>query len=68
MSLLHRFRKDTNNAILTGISAGLARGLNVDRKWVRVALLVCLLVMPIPTLILYIIAAVMLPPKSKWLD
>lgn len=68
MSLLHRFRKDTANALVTGIAAGIARGLNVERKWVRIVMLICLIFMPIPTVILYIIAAVVLPPKSSWLD
>lgn len=68
MSLLHRFRKDTVNALVAGICAGVARGLNIERKWIRIAALVLLLVAPLPTAIIYIIGAVVLPPKSRWLD
>jgi len=68
MSLLQRFRKDTVNGLAAGICAGIARGLNVERKWVRIVALILLLVATIPTAVLYIIAAVVLPPKSRWLD
>jgi len=68
MSLLHRFRKDTINGLVAGICSGIARGLNVDRKWVRIVALILLLVATVPTVIIYIIAAVILPPKSRWLD
>ncbi|MGB1298471.1 MAG: PspC domain-containing protein [Psychrobium sp.] len=68
MSLLHRFRKDTTNGLVAGICAGIARGLNVERKWVRIAALVSLLLFSVPTLILYVILAVTLPPKNRWLD
>ncbi|WP_435276405.1 PspC domain-containing protein [Psychrobium sp. nBUS_13] len=68
MSLLHRFRKDTANGLVAGICAGIARGLNVERKWVRIAALVSLLLFNVATVILYIILAVVLPPKNRWLD
>ncbi|MDP2560101.1 PspC domain-containing protein [Psychrobium sp. 1_MG-2023] len=68
MSLLHRFRKDTTNDLAAGVCAGIARGLNIERKWVRIAALVCLLLAPVSTSIIYILAAVLLPPKSTWLD
>lgn len=68
MSLLHRFRKDTTNGYVAGICAGIARGFNIDRKWVRIAALVCVLLFSIPTIIIYVILAVTLPPKSRWLD
>mgnify|MGYP006138696525 CR=1 FL=1 len=68
MSLLHRFRKDTANGLVAGICAGIARGLNVERKWVRIAALVSLLLFNVATVILYIILAVILPPKNRWLD
>jgi len=68
MSLLQRFRKDTTNGLVAGICAGIARGFNVERKWVRIVALILLLVATIPTAVLYIIAAVVLPPKSRWLD
>lgn len=68
MSLLHRFRKDTSNALVAGICAGIARGLNVERKWVRIGALVSLLLFNVATVVLYIILAVVLPPKNRWLD
>ena len=68
MSLLHRFRKDTANGLVTGICAGIARGFNVDRKWVRIGALVGVLLFSVPTIIIYIILAVVLPPKNRWLD
>ncbi len=68
MDLLHRFRKDTTNGLVSGICAGIARGLQVERKWVRIVMLLLLLVATLPTAIIYIVAAVMLPPKSRWLD
>jgi phage shock protein PspC (stress-responsive transcriptional regulator) len=68
MSLLHRFRKDPANAYVAGICAGIARGMNVERKWVRIAALVCVLLFSIPTIIIYVILAVTLPPKNRWLD
>ncbi|NRA69871.1 MAG: PspC domain-containing protein [Gammaproteobacteria bacterium] len=68
MGLLMRFRKDTQHALVSGICAGLARGFSIPRKWVRITALVLLLVMPITTIILYLIASVVLPPKSRWLD
>jgi len=68
MNLSHRFRKDTDNGLVAGICAGIARGLRVERKWVRIVALVLLLVATLPTAIIYIVAAVILPPKSRWLD
>ncbi|NRA83236.1 MAG: PspC domain-containing protein [Gammaproteobacteria bacterium] len=68
MSLLMRFRKDTQNAVISGICAGFARELSVKRKWVRIAVLISLLLMPPVTIILYIIGSVVLPPQSRWLD
>ena len=68
MSFLLGFQKDSKNALVSGICAGLARGFNVERKWVRIAALILLFFATVPTVILYILAAVLLPPKSKWLD
>jgi len=68
MSLLHRFRKDTTNAYVAGICAGIARGFNVERKWVRIGALVGVLLFSVPTIIIYVILAVTLPPKNRWLD
>ena len=68
MSLLHRFRKDPDNAYIAGICAGIARGFNVERKWVRIGALVGVLLFSVPLIIIYIILAVILPPKSRWID
>lgn len=68
MSLLTRFRKDTDHAVISGICAGFARETGIERKWLRIAVLVLLLLMPIPTIVLYLIASVVLPPQSRWLD
>ena len=68
MGLLMRFRKDTHHAVICGICAGFARELGIKRKWLRIAVLVSLLLMPVVTIVLYLIASVLLPPKSSWLD
>lgn len=68
MAISTKFQKDPQNALIGGVCAGLAKGFGIERKWVRLALLVGLLLSTLPTAIIYIIACVTMPPQSRWLD
>ena len=68
MGFTNKFRKDPDNGLVSGVCAGMANLLGVDRKWVRVAVLIGLLISPLATAILYLLACVILPPQCRWLD
>lgn len=63
--------KDLAHRKLTGVCAGLARGLGILRVTVRVLALLALILMPPLALALYLLAVLVMPPRrelKRWLD
>ena len=60
---VNRLYKDSTHSKVTGVCAGLARHFSVPRWLVRVAAVVCLLVLPTVTAIAYITATLLLPSR-----
>ena len=63
--------KDLAHRKLTGVCAGLAKGLGVSRVTVRVAALLALIQMPPLALAAYLLAVLIMPPRrelKRWLD
>lgn len=63
--------KDLAHRKLTGVCAGLARGLGVSRVTVRVVALLALILMPPLALAAYLLAVLVMPPRyelKRWLD
>ena len=63
--------KDLAHRKLTGVCAGLARGLGISRVTVRVLALLALILMPPLALALYLLAVLVMPPRrelTRWLD
>ncbi|MDX7857575.1 PspC domain-containing protein [Aeromonas caviae] len=62
--------KDLAHRKLTGVCAGLARGLGVSRVTVRVVALLALILMPPLALALYLVGVFVMPPRrelQRWL-
>lgn len=62
--------KDLAHRKLTGVCAGLARGLGVSRVTVRVVALLALILMPSLALALYLVGVLVMPPRrelQRWL-
>ncbi|MBB86403.1 PspC domain-containing protein [Abyssibacter sp.] len=59
---LHR---DPDNGWIAGVCAGLATYFDVDRKVVRIIMVLGLIFFAWPTLIAYVVAACLLPKKSR---
>ena len=62
--------KDLAHRKLTGVCAGLARGLGVSRVTVRVVALLALILMPALALALYLVGVLVMPPRrelQRWL-
>ena len=62
--------KDLAHRKLTGVCAGLARGLGVSRVTVRVVALLALILMPPLALALYLVVVLVMPPRRdlpRWL-
>ena len=63
--------KDLAHRKLTGVCAGLARGLGISRVKVRVLDLLALLLIPPLAVALYLLAVLVMPPRrelKRWLD
>ncbi|MEC7690366.1 MAG: PspC domain-containing protein [Pseudomonadota bacterium] len=56
-----RIYRDTSNGVISGVCAGLAKYLDVDATWVRVAAVAGLILFHVPVLIAYIAATFLLP-------
>lgn len=56
-----RIYRDTNNGMISGVCAGLAKYLSVDVMWVRVAAVAALVMVSVPALIAYVAATFLLP-------
>ncbi len=63
----HRLYRDKKNALLAGVCAGLAEYFDFNRKGVRVAVVLSMLIPPfIPFVVLsYVLMAVLLPVKPE---
>ena len=62
--------KDLAHRKLTGVCAGLARGLGVSRVTVRVVALLALFLLPPLALALYLVGVLVMPPRrelQRWL-
>ncbi len=59
---------DKEHNILFGVCAGLARKLDIDRSWVRLATFVALLISPFTTGVLYLLAAWLLPARRPLVE
>ena len=59
-----RIYRDLDAAVISGVCAGIARYLDVDPIWVRVAAAASLLCMPVIALLAYFAAVVLLPRIS----
>ncbi len=56
-----RVYRDVNGGVIAGVCAGVARYLEVDPLWVRIAAVAGAIVMPMVTLIAYLAAVFLLP-------
>lgn len=61
----HRLYRDKENAILTGVCAGLANYFGLNRKGLRIVLAICSLFFLPFTVLAYIILTIVLPVKPK---
>jgi len=59
-----RLGLDRREGVIGGVCAGIARTLDVDVSWVRVAVLVCGIFMPKITVAAYLIAWLVLDDRS----
>lgn len=60
---VNRLYKDTANRKISGVCAGLAKHWSVPSLLVRVAAVVCLIVLPTVTAIAYITATLLIPSR-----
>ncbi|MGJ8679972.1 PspC domain-containing protein [Paraglaciecola sp.] len=60
---VNRLYKDSAHRKISGVCSGLARHWNVPRSLIRVAAIVCLIALPMVTVIAYIAATVLLPNR-----
>jgi phage shock protein C len=61
---LRRLGLDSREGLIGGVCAGIARFLNVDVSWVRVAVVVCGIFLPKLTVAAYLIAWLVLDDRS----
>ncbi len=59
-----RVYRQMHNAVISGVCAGLARYLDVDAIWVRVAAVASLFFMPGLSVVAYIAAVILLPRRE----
>src|SRR5579863_3710763 len=59
----YRLFRDTENGMLAGVCAGIADYLGVEPMLVRIVAVVCLVLFLPPTIITYIVLALVLKPK-----
>ncbi|WP_341502042.1 PspC domain-containing protein [Gallaecimonas sp. GXIMD4217] len=59
---------DKEDNMLFGVCSGLAKKLDIDRAWVRLATFVALLISPFTTGVLYLLAAWLLPAKRPLVE
>lgn len=60
-----RIYRDVNNGVIAGVCAGVARYLEIDAVWIRVAALVAAFMLPGIAVLAYV-AAVFLLPRWSW--
>jgi phage shock protein C len=63
----HRLYRDTENARVAGVCAGIADYFGVRRRMVRIAAVLCLIFFFVPTALTYIALTVLLPKKPPQL-
>lgn len=63
--ILSGLRRDTENGMVSGVCAGIAGYYRINRKFVRIAAVVGLLINPVLALIVYGIATIMLKPMER---
>lgn len=63
--ILSGLRRDTENGMVSGVCAGIAGYYGINRKFVRIAAVVGLLINPLLALIVYGIATIMLKPMER---
>lgn len=56
-----RIYKDVDNAMVSGVCAGLARYFEVDSIWTRAGAIAVLFFMPVAALVAYFAAVILLP-------
>jgi phage shock protein PspC (stress-responsive transcriptional regulator) len=60
---VNRLYKDQTHRKISGVCSGLARHWNVPKSLIRVAAVVCLITLPLVTVISYIGATILLPNR-----
>jgi phage shock protein PspC (stress-responsive transcriptional regulator) len=60
---LNRLHRDIDNGKVSGVCAGLAAHWDQPRWLIRVAALVCLIALPMPTAVAYIMAVLLIPKR-----
>jgi phage shock protein PspC (stress-responsive transcriptional regulator) len=60
---INRLYKDSVHGKVSGVCAGLAKHWGVPRSLVRVAAVVCLIMLPVVTAIAYVTATVLIPNR-----
>ncbi|GJM09917.1 MAG: hypothetical protein DHS20C11_21930 [Lysobacteraceae bacterium] len=58
-------RRDSEHALICGVCAGVANYFGYDRWAVRLVTLVLLFALPMPTIIIYVLAALLLPGGER---
>lgn len=56
-----RIVRDLSTSVISGVCAGLARWLDIDALWVRIAAVFALVMLPGVTLLAYLAAVILLP-------
>jgi phage shock protein C len=59
----HRLYRDTENARIAGVCAGIADYLGLERRMVRLAAVVCLFFFSVPTFVTYLVLTMILPKR-----
>lgn len=59
----NRLYKDSTHRKISGVCSGLARHWGVPKSLIRVAAVVCLIALPLVTVISYIAATILLPNR-----
>ena len=60
---LNRLHRDITNSKISGVCAGLASHWNQPRCLIRIAAVVCLIALPMPTAIAYVMAVLLIPKR-----
>lgn len=65
MTVLKRFVRSVKNRVIAGVIGGLAEYLGVDVNLLRIVSVVLLILIPIPMIVLYVVAVFLIPKQGE---